>query len=166
MTSIDYDALRGQSGGDPLDGIHEAYLMRAALVDTSQGSRLVTEWQTFNEPRYYWTTWFGFEGNRLQFTQEFLDALGIDRATLMNDDAFESELSKVQGTVYQVRTEAGAAWINTYVEDAAQVAAQTDLPIDTADLPPTPPPPGAPTPAGVGAGTQNQSPADDDDIPF
>jgi len=84
----------------------------------------------------------------------------------MNDGAFESELSKVQGTVYQVRTEAGAAWINTYVEDAAQVAAQTDLPIDTADLPPTPPPPGAPTPAGVGAGAQNQSPADDDDIPF
>src|SRR5881409_359570 len=50
-------ALGGQSGGEPADGTHNAYLLRAALVETSKGSALVTEWQTMDEPRYYWTTW-------------------------------------------------------------------------------------------------------------
>ena len=163
MTTIDYDQLRGESGGDPPDGMHSAYLARAALVSTRNGDKLVTEWQT-TDPPHYWSTWFGFDGQQMKFTQEFLDSLGVDRPSVTNDDALEAALNECIGTVYTVRTEAGAAWVNTYVEDTVE-AAQTDLPIDTADLPPSPPPPGAPTPAGVGVGAQDQLPADDD-IPF
>lgn len=174
MSPIDYTALSGQgSGGDPPDGLHNASLMRAALVETSKGTSLVTEWQTWSEPRYYWTTWFGFEGQRLSFTQDFLDAAGIDRSQVTNDTAFSAALSEIQGRAYQVRTQAGASWVNTYVESP-------DVPIDSAGLPQpqapsrqqTPPPP--PSLAQMVQGASPYAPAQgtlvgpgmDDDIPF
>ena len=160
MTTIDYEALRGASGGEPLDGIHTAYLVRAELVETAKGPALVTEWQTQRDPRYYWTTWFGFDGNRLRFTQEFLDSLGVDRSHITDDELFEQALYNAVGREYQVRTNAGATWVNTYVLDDAAVQQATDAPIDTSDLPA----PSSSTPsAGVGV---QASLDDDDDIPF
>jgi hypothetical protein len=160
MTTIDYDALRGASGGEPLDGIHTAYLMRAELVETAKGPALVSEWQTMREPRYYWTTWFGFEGTRLKFTQEFLDSLGVDRAHITDDELFENALRGVVGTEYQVRTEAGGSWVNTYVIDKAEVQRSMDAPIDTSGLPQQTEMVGRePVAAGIGV-------PDDDDIPF
>lgn len=154
MTSIDYNLLSGQSGGDPEDGIHTARLLRAALVETSRGTSLVTEWQTLQDPLYYWTTWFGFEANRISFTQEFLDAVGIDRSKMTDDGAFEMALSEVEGNTYEVRTQAGASWVNTYVQEPVT----PDVPIDTGGLPE---PTSEPVMAGGGS-----TDAADDDIPF
>jgi hypothetical protein len=154
MSDIDYDALRGGDGGLPEDGLHRAYLARAALAETSRGSMLVTEWQTTTNPPSYWQTWFGFNGQRLRFTQELLDALGIDRGKLMDDDALQAALDSVQGTVYQIRTERwGDSGVNTYVLDSTAQAQLTDVPIETEDLPV----------AGVAA---SAAAAEDDDIPF
>jgi hypothetical protein len=154
VSDIDYDLLRGQVGGDPPDGLHSAYLMRAALVNTSSGTRLVTEWQTSGDESYYWTTWFGFDGNRLGFTQDFLDGLGVDRSKVTDDDAFEQTLADVQGTVYTVRTAAWSGGVNTYVEETpAPPPGQTsfgDVPIDM------------PAQEAVAAASQTS----DDDIPF
>jgi hypothetical protein len=154
MSDIDYDLLRSNSGGDPPDGVRPAYLARAQLVDTSGGSRLVTEWQSTGEgPAYYWTTWFGFEGNRIAFTQDFLDALGCDRTQITSDDAFEEALAEVTGTVYTVRTSAWSGGVNTYVEEASAQTTLDDIPADTAGLPEA-----EFEPVTV--------PPDDDDIPF
>lgn len=164
MSPIDYDALRGNAGGEPPDGLHNAYLMSARHVETSKGDRIVTDWQTFEDPRYYWTTWFNFDAG-LKYTQEFLDALGADRSSITDDDILELELSKVTGLRYQVRTEAGAAWVNTTVEDVWSPEVeqrQADIPADVSDLP-AGPPPGAGAPAPVGVGAQQSL---DDDIPF
>jgi hypothetical protein len=150
MTSIDYNLLSGQSGGDPEDGIHTARLLRAALVETSRGTSLVTEWQTADA---YWTTWFGFEANRISFTQEFLDAVGIDRSKMTDDGAFEMALSQVEGNTYEVRTQTGASWVNTYVQEPVT----PDVPIDTGGLPEV-------EPVTAGGGRSND-PADDN-IPF
>jgi hypothetical protein len=155
MTGIDYDALRGQSGGEPPDGLHTAYLMRAELVETSRGDRMVTEWQTMSEPRYYWTTWFGFDGQRLSFTQEFLDALGVDRNRITDDALLEQALSNCVGLEYEVRTDAGASWVNTYVEGAVS----PDVPIDTTGLGQATPAPQEPVTVPAGA-------VSDEDIPF
>lgn len=152
MTNINYDLLRGESGGEPPDGIHQAYLARAALVETSKGDALVTEWQTVGDSPYYWTTWFSFEGRRMGFTQDFLDSVGIGRANLTDDDALEAALHAITGNRFQVRTQAGAAWINTYVEDSPQQQlVEPDVPIDAVE----------PTPEPVAAAA-----AADDDIPF
>lgn len=158
----DYDALRGETGGLPPDGLHDAWLDRAALVDTRNGEMLVTEWRSTGDPLYMWSTWFGFEGQRLSFTLDFLDSLGIDRSGLadVNGKRLEDALDDRLGTVYAVRT---AQWgngggVNVTIEDSAQqtldVAASEvteDLPVDA---------PG--DPVEVGAGTD----PDDDDIPF
>ena len=167
MSSIDYDLLRGEAGGEPPAGLYDAYLMRAALVTTDKGTSLVAEWQTLSGTGYYWTAWFGFTPQRMQFTQEFLDGVGIDRHTLTDDERFEQELSQIQGSVYQVRVESKNGYLNTFVLDSAQVQQQlSDIPADVSDLPSSAPPPGpAPTPVGAGVGAQQALPADDD-IPF
>jgi hypothetical protein len=156
MSDIDYDLLRSNSGGDPPDGVREAYLARAQLVETSGGTRLVTEWQSTNGgPAYYWVTWFGFEGNRIAFTQDFLDALGCDRSSITDDDQFEEALANVTGTVYSVRTSAWSGGVNTYVEETTTQTALpvADIPADTAGLPDAVPDEPVRVP-------------DDDDIPF
>ena len=80
----DYDMLRGETGGLPPDGVHDAYLDRAALVDTRSGEMIVTEWRTVGDPLYMWTCWFGLSGQRLGFALDFLDQIGVDRADLGN----------------------------------------------------------------------------------
>lgn len=160
MSPIDFDALRGETGGDPPDGMHSAYLARASLVSTRNGDKLVTEWQT-SDPPYYWTTWFGFDGQQMKFTQEFLDSLGVDRAQITDDEALEESLNELVGTVFSVRTDAGAAWVNTYVEEATPTAQTSldDVPIDTGELPTA-------APATVAASADTSDDEADRDIPF
>jgi hypothetical protein len=151
VSDIDYQALAGHTGGDPPDGIHQAYLMRAALVNTDSGSQLVTEWQTSGIPAHWWTAWFGFDGKRLRFAQDFLDGIGVDRSKITDDDSFEQALGDAQGQVYTVRVETRGNFLNTYVEEAP--TAQTsfgDVPIDM------------PAQEAVAAASQTS----DDDIPF
>jgi hypothetical protein len=126
-SNIDYDALRGGAGGDPPDGTHEAQLVRAKLVDTEKGTRLVTEWQTTGATPYYWATWFGFDGARLGFAQEFLDAIGADRSQITDDEAFEAALEGLAYQTYVVRTAAWSGGVNTYITEARDVA--PDVPI-------------------------------------
>jgi hypothetical protein len=165
MTDIDYSALRSALGGDPPDGMHQATLVRAAIVETSGGSRLVTEWQTVTGTPYYWTVWHGFEGPRLQWTQEYLDGLGLDRSKITSDEAFDVELENARGVDYDVRVETRNGYLNTYVEGpAANVQERLDLPIASDDLPPAPA--AEPAPAAVGASTAASSDPADDDIPF
>jgi hypothetical protein len=155
MSDINYDLLRGGAGGDPPDGTYTAYLAVAKLLDLSGGSKLVTEWQTSGATPYYWSTWHGFSPNRMNVTQEFLDGLGVDRATITDDAALEAALADVQGLSYHVRTAAWSGGINTFVDEVAvpagarQAALDDDLGTDTSDLP-------------VAAAVV----ADDDDVPF
>ena len=76
----DYEALRGETGGLPPDGIHDAYLDAARLVDTRSGESIVCDWRTTSDPLYQWTSWHRLGGQGLAFTLDFLDALGVDRA--------------------------------------------------------------------------------------
>jgi hypothetical protein len=136
MTTIDYQALRGEVGGDPAEGTYLAYLARASLVETKNGSTmLVTEWQTMDPP-HYWTAWFGFDGKRLPHTQELLDGLGIDRQTVTDDDAFEVALQGAEGRKYTVQITAWSGGVNTVVQSAAVPAYESDAPVDTEGLPP------------------------------
>lgn len=150
MSDIDYNALRGAIGGDPPDGTHQAYLARAALVDTSSGTKLVSEWQVTGMTPYYWASWHGFAPTRMNVTQEYLDALGVDRSKITDDDAFTDELLRITGKTYTVRTSAWSGGVNTYVEETS-IPAQaelTDIPVDA-----------EPVAVGVAVG-------DEDDIPF
>lgn len=157
MTDIDYDALRGETGGDPPDGMHDASLVRAAIVETQNGTRLVTEWQISHPTPYYWTAWHGFDGQRLNWTQEYLDGLGVDRATITDDDALTEQLENVTGIVYEVRVQSKNGFLNTYVEGPAAARQESlDLPIATDDLPP----------AGVASAAAPTTDPADDDIPF
>ena len=155
--SIDYEQLRGGGGSEPPDGTHRAYLAVAKLVDVRDAKLLVTEWQVSGLTPYYWTTWFGFEGARMGFTQEFLDSLGVDRSNITDDDAFELALSMVQGQTFTVKTSAWSGGINTYVQEPVNVAQTTldDTQIDTSGLPEV----SHAEPVAVG-------PTPDDDIPF
>jgi hypothetical protein len=160
MTQINYDLLRGGSGGEPPDGLHTANLVVAKLLELPSGDRLVTEWQSSNgrEP-YYWTTWHGFEGNRINITQEFLDGLGVERSAITDDAAFEQALERVQGVTYEVRTSAWSGGINTFVEDVRVPAGvQDELGTDASDLPASAPPQSGGQPAPPVTA--------DDDIPF
>jgi hypothetical protein len=162
MSQIDYNLLAGNMGGEPPNGLHTAYLAVAKLLDLPSGDRLVTEWQVPGS--YYWTTWHGFAQNRIAVTQEYLDALGVDRSQITSDDAFENALAAAQGRTYQVRTEAWSGGINTFVEQTLDggthyqqqpppAQLDDDLGTDTSGLP-------EPVPAGA-----FQLP-DVDDIPF
>lgn len=152
----DYEALRGETGGLPPDGVHDAYLDGARLVDTRNGEMLVTDWRTVSDPLYCWSTWFGFEGQRLRFTQDFLDDLGVDRAHITDDDALNGALYARIGLVYTVRTSRwgsnGGGGVNVEVEGQG---ASTESQQETLDLPHDPVE-AEPVSAG----------ADDDDIPF
>jgi hypothetical protein len=162
MPDIDYGQLQDGGGTEPPDGVHEAALVRAKLVDTRNGTKLVTEWQGTRQS-YYWTTWFGFDGQQMRFTGDFLDGIGLAngqwRKIQLDDERLELELSECIGTVYRVETKAGASWINVDVlgtaDDPALTRLDDDLGTDTSDLPPVPVPGGGTAPA-----------AEDDDIPF
>jgi hypothetical protein len=150
MSNIDYDQLSGGAGGDPPPGLHNATLVRAKLaLGTSSGDWLITEWQITGLTPYFWTVWHGFEGQKLSFTQDFLDALGVDRAQIMKGDSqderdvnFQAALDDVVNRDYQVEIKAWSGGINTYVTGPAQAPDQTsldELGTDTTDLPPAMP---------------------------
>ena len=149
----DYDALRGDTGGLPPDGVHDAHLDRASLIDTRKGEMLVTEWRTQGDPLYWWTTWFRFDGQGLAFTLAFLDAIGVDRSALADADGsrLEDALDARIGHMYAVRTKRwgsdGGGGVNVTVE-GEQLQQSLDVPIDD---------------QGLTAATVVK---DDDDIPF
>jgi len=161
MPDIDFDRLQSGGGTEPPDGVHEAALVVAKLVDTRNGTKIVTEWQG-TRGDFYWTTWFGFDGQQMRFTGDFLDAIGLAdgqwRKIQLSDERLELELSNIVGTIYRVETKTGAAWVNTDVlgtVDGTQPSLDDDLGTDTSDLPPVP----------VGSATTAPA-AEDDDIPF
>lgn len=167
---IDYEALSGATGGPPPNGEWDAYLDRAALVDTRNGEMLVTEWKTRGETFYAWSTWFGFEGQRLAFTQEFLDGLGIDRASITDDEGLTQALEDRVGLLYRVSTEAwgSGGGINVEVigpagqQSMSMSHAAADMPADTRGLGPTEIEHVGPEHVEVAAGAAGA----DDDIPF
>lgn len=140
MTPIDYQALRSGTTAHPPDGAHVAVLNRAKLVDTSNGERLVTEWQT-QDDAHYWDSWNRFDGTGISYTQELLQGLGIDLAAVKDDDSLTEQLSRVEGGVFEVRTQSnqgsqGDRWFtNTYVDARAGELVPQDVPIDTGGLP-------------------------------
>ena len=97
----DYEALRGETGGFPPDGIHDAYLDTARLVDTRSGESIVCDWRTTGDPLYQWTSWHRLGGQGLAFTLTFLDAIGVDRSALREvegsrlEDALEARIGIV-----------------------------------------------------------------------
>lgn len=166
MSPVDYDALAGNAGsGVPADGTHTARLERAALLETDNGSRLITEWSANGT---WWESWNRFDGRGMSFTQDLLDGLGVDRSKVTNDDEMGDELSHAEGDTYRVRTESkrgsqGDRWFtSTYIEARVEGGTpppprpepESDAPADTAGLPA----PGASAPANDLFG--------DDDIPF
>jgi hypothetical protein len=172
VSSINYGALAGGESTQPPDGLHDAYLTRARL-QTGQQDFVATEWQV---GAYWWETLYGFTPQRLPFTQDMLDGLGIDRAKLTDDDALEAALNAAQGSQYRVRVETNGRFVNTYIEGAvAQRSFETDIPADTSGLPEVSQSPsglfvtdGPRQTALAGAGNSPPSAADDDldDIPF
>lgn len=136
--TVDYEALRGGvTTGVPENGSHTARLERAKLWEGDRGSQLITEW---SENGLWWTSWNRFDAQGMQFTQELLDGLGIDRSKITDDDEFEAALNEVEGILYLVRTTAkegsqsGKWFINTYCDGPA-VPEQMDMPVDTEGLP-------------------------------
>ena len=158
----DYEALRGETGGFPPDGIHDAYLDTARLVDTRSGELIVCDWRTTGDPLYQWTSWHRLGGQGLAFTLTFLDAIGVDRSALREvegsrlEDALEARI----GLTYTVRTKRwgsdGGGGVNVEVVEASTNGVdpnQTslDAPIDAADL---------------DLSTKVAAPGADEDIPF
>jgi hypothetical protein len=125
---IDYEALRpGAKAGMPEDGSYTARLEKATLNDYDQ---LVTEWSA---DELWWESRNRFEGQSLQFTNEFLDGLGVDRsliADMADDDHFRRMLAEVQGNSYHVRVVVNhgqsRTFYNTYV-DGPVVSPQSEL---------------------------------------
>jgi hypothetical protein len=165
MSEINYGALRGEVETAPPAGMYDAYLIRARL-QTGRQDFVVTEWQA---DRFYWETLYGFTASRMQFTQDALDGLKVDRSKLTSDDDLEAQLADASGHVYRVRVERNGAFVNTYIEGGT--SPEPDVPVDTSGLPevsasPPPSPPPQPALAGAGTGPPSATPDDDDDIPF
>ena len=161
----DYEALRGEAGGLPPDGVHDAWLDSARLVDTRNGESIVCDWRTTGDPLYQWTSWHRLGGQGLSFTLDFLDAIGVDRASLREVEGhrLEDALDARLGQTFTVRTKRwgsdGGGGVNVEVQEANATngvdpnQTSLDAPIDTADLDLS-----GVTPAAPGA--------DDDSIPF
>jgi hypothetical protein len=151
------DQAESGGGGAPPDGIHVARLDRMVL--NTDFDKVITEWVSEYEPRYWWTSWNGFEGQQLSYTLDLLKGLGMDMSTVSSDDEFERAGERVIGKVFTVRTDSrqyqGKTYVNTYVESPQQM----DLPVDASDLP-------EPVPVAVSADPAPAQPAEDDDIPF
>jgi hypothetical protein len=140
---INYNALRegAVTTEVPPDGGMQATLDRAALVETSNGERVVTEW-TSADGRYGWTSWNRFDTTGLIYTRELLQGLGVDLSVLMNDDDLKSQLQAVEGGVFNVRLASqkgsqGDRWFtSTYVDGrSAGVQETLDVPMEDSDLP-------------------------------
>jgi hypothetical protein len=157
--TINYELLRGDSTpATPADGTHQARLDRAKLVETRSGERLVTEWST--DQNVMWTSWNRFDPTGIEYTRELLIGLGVNLATIMDDEKLEDALIDAIGIEYTVRTTSSTGsqgdkiFTNTYVDapvNGAQPELGSDMPADSRDLSP-------PEPA--------DKPWKDDDIPF
>ena len=144
----DYEALRGETGGLPPDGLHDAYLDAARLVDTRSGESIVCDWRTTNDPLYQWTSWHRLGGQGLGFTLDFLDAIGVDRGALRDVDGnrLEDALEARIGQTYPVRTKRwgsdGGGGVNVTIEEAsssngvAPGQESLDLPIEPVEAEP------------------------------
>jgi hypothetical protein len=139
--SIDWEALAGgEAAGRPPAGTHQAVLDSAGMkVSNSSGDDLIlTEWKTIGTPLYAWTTWFNFKRG-MEFTREFLDALGINLAAVARErsvDLLDNELSNRVGTVYTVQTSHwGDTGVNTTVLSREEQQRLTDAPTDPVTVP-------------------------------
>ena len=167
MSDINFDLLGGQAGGEPPQGTYRATLIRAQVIDTSKGSSLITEWQAGENPAYFWSTWFGFAANRVAVTQDFLDAIGVDRSAIMRggthderDEELTRQLWEATNKSYAVEVTKWSGGVNTKVvadvePDVAIVSPDQmawEVPIEKTAQPP----------AGIAVGARSE----DDDIPF
>lgn len=150
--SIDWDALgSGEDAARPPEGTHQAVLDNAGMkVANSTGDDLIlTEWKTIGTPLYGWQTWFNFRKG-MQFTREFLQAIGVDLAVAARERSvglLDDEVNKRVGTVYTVAvTHWGDSGCNTTVISAETQRRLTDIPTDPVTVPAADP--------------------DDDDVPF
>jgi hypothetical protein len=147
MSPINYAALSGRPAvaDHPPDGARQARLDRAALVDTQNGERLVTEWSDATGNGLAWTSWNRFDTTGLPYTRDLLTGLEIDVAKLTDDDVLTAGLNAVTGRTYEVHTSSqqgsqGDRWFtSTYVDGhALGVQEELDAPIDTEGLPDVP----------------------------
>jgi hypothetical protein len=170
---IDYNALKDGAAAQvpPPDGDHTALLNRAALVETQNGERLVTEWQDASDSSLQWTSWNRFDATGMSYTRELLMGLGIDLSggAIMDDSALTDALDAATNRMYDVKTTSqmgsrgDRVFVTTYVDGLAlgsQQALATDVPIDTRGLPAAQPP----TPAAPAGGSGK--PWEDDTPPF
>ena len=174
---IDFDALRGEGGEPelPEDGDHVAVLERAAIVDTRNGERLVTEWRDAVVGQITWQSWNRFDTTGMSYTRELMIGLGVDLSAVTDTDALEQGLYERVNGMYSVRTtsQMGSGgdriFITTYVNGAVNGAQQTlatDVPIDTEGLPPVrPAPPRAPAQTAAPAAAPAAQPGWKDDKP-
>jgi hypothetical protein len=116
----------------PDDGPHTARLERAKLIETANGTRLVTEW---SENGVWWTSWNRFDEQGMQWTQGLLDGLGVDRekiADRADDDYTNEQLAGVVGVTYSVTCKSqqgrqGDRWFTTTYVDGPAVPLQSEL---------------------------------------
>ena len=156
-----YEALRGETGGLPPDGVHDAYLDSARVVDTRNGESIVCDWRTIGDPLFQWTSWHRLEGQGLAFTLDFLDDLGVDRSGLGELDGqqrLEDALDARIGQTYTVRTSrwgsGGGGGVNVEIEGAGDSNGAVSPAQESLDLPYDP------------VEAEPVSAGDDDDIPF
>ena len=155
---IDFDALRGDGLPEtPDDGEHIALLMRAVVVDTQNGERLVTEWKAVGEENVAWDSWNRFDTSGMSFTRDLLIGLGINLKSLNDIDQLGAELDQCVNYKWRVSTSSSMGnrgdrvFVNTYVTGKAGPV-EPDVPIDTDGLPDVSNPP--PTTAGAQFGTK------------
>ena len=156
--SIDFEALRGEIGGEPPDGAQlDATLTRIERLETSKGPSIVTEWQSTDAKSYVWTAWFGLTGTRIGFARDFLRDCGVNLKALKDEYALDDALGAISGLDFKVSIRVNGNFVNMDVlgrSDPQMTIDQavSDMPAQNGDLP-------AP-------GAAAKAPPDDDDIPF
>lgn len=137
---IDFDVLRGTGApATPDDGDHVAWLERAAIVETQNGERLVTEWRDTADKSVQWTSWNRFDTTGMSYTRDLLLGLGVDLSTV-NDtvDLSDGLIAKV-GLTWRVTTKSqmgsqgDRVFVTTYV-NGRDTPVEPDVPIDTRGL--------------------------------
>lgn len=159
---MSFDDFKNEDGGGPVDGTHTAWLEHVVLRDTRNGKAIKCEWRT-TDMAYYWESWHNTSGGGKAPTQELLDKLGIDFAQLSGWEALEDALALAEGPAYVVKVSRSTdgRFINTAVVERPDTV-QTEMPVDTRDLPEPAPVPAGGAPAAGAAGDL----FGDDDIPF
>lgn len=138
---IDYGALRGDGGEPelPEDGDRVAVLDRAALVDTANGERLVTEWRDLHKSNIQWQSWNRFDTTGMSYTRDLLRGLGVNISTVTDDDDLNRELFDVTGLTFKVHTTSqmgsrgDRVFVSTYADGRA-VGTDLQMPLVTDEL--------------------------------